>query len=381
MTRFRPLALSVLLALPAAAQEADPRLFDTLAGLSTIEVAEEEVAIPPVARAHLGALKEELRDLLLRCASGRGGACGARWGEEVQACVATLLRASEPRLAEGVDPSYALAGMEVKSVEGHPDLLVATATIAVPCGEDVSLFVVRRRGSAVHLVHADAAAMEELADGRHDLEYRLSPPEPGREPLLLVVSSNPRCMSNWQSIRWSLTRLGEAAPLASGQDGLYAPDGWRLALSEREARITWTVHHFDPELWARTRIVHLEIEGEDAVRTDPVAGEPTGFLAEWLALPWSEAALLTDEASREGLRGWHDVLDEEVGPCCYSAQLASLEEVAAPGGARRHRIELAIEPGDCAGLPSCLVFTIAGREGGVYRMVDVAPGAAPCVRP
>lgn len=361
-------AAGVLLgSLLASAEQPDPRLFDTLVGLRAVVTAPDDMDVPPVVRELLASLKGELRDLVLRCVELEGGDA-----ERARACVQEHVRASSPQPGGGEDePVYGwIHDVTLERPEGHPGLLVATTTISLPCGSDTSLYVLRRSDGALRVVHTvESSGYAEAYDAQNGLEYRLSPPVRGREPLLLTVSMNPFCASNWQGIRWRLSRLGTSSPIASGDDGFYFPSGWEIELEPDGFLLSYTVAHgLDAARWARENIVHRRIAGDGTVRVDPIAGDATGFLSEWVEMPWDDAVAVTDPRAAERTRAWHESLNA----CDYSSEFVSIEPFFRDGEPGvHHLLSLDVAGRDGCELPRLLLFVVAEPSPSAYRLLAV----------
>ena len=180
--------------------------------------------VPVAARPLLTCLKHQLRDLISSTINAESN--GSDTPQQLRTLILTQLRndgvtmtAEEPEedVADenNLDPPYVYGDIFDISIEqpgGHPELLVATTTIGVCCGADTSLYLFKKSGDGWKLTLAQEAGEYEDVSGAHgSFQYEISKPDGNGNFFVATANVNPWCTSNWQSLRYSVMRVGPSA--------------------------------------------------------------------------------------------------------------------------------------------------------------------------
>lgn len=381
MTRPLALALLWLCAGPAVAATAKPGAAQSIArtsarlqGLGRIF----DTNVPAAARPLLTDLKLDLRRLILdHIQSARGSRLDP---DEIRSSVIEDLETNRVHVGgEGCTDHGCIAAITLERPDGHPDLLVATTTLGINCGEDSSLYIFNDSGRRWNLILSLEANNYAKVSGAQGLfGYAVSPPDGRGGFFVAAVDINPWCSSMWQRIRTRVLRPGPEADaprtlltreetIYLGMESAYDLDARRDGFS-----LTFTAAQgLDVGLLTRRHVVRYAIDGDRAWRVAPVALRPHDFLDEWLELPWEEAARWSEPSARPDLERWHARLKEAREP--YYTELQFVQPCEP--GIETWQVGLHLEPLEgkrpSRVLPPELFFTIS-RKDAAFVMESVA---------
>jgi len=308
----------------------DVDISKTIKALREIKTDSFDTTVPAAAKPLLPTLKHQLRDLITKTLDFHGSK-----PEEVGNVQKDLLR---ELTKQGIDleksgqmvyrEDYVAKGytygdiyrISVEKLPLHPDVVAATTTIGVCCGDDTSFYLFRRNKGHWELIIAqESNDYDEVSGAQGRFRYAVSlPSETGR---LYVVTANvtPWCSSNWQSLRYSVLREGpapyqpkllfkrtETVFLGDEDEGVITilPTGFRIEFDAEQALDMGGV-------MVRKHIAAYRVEGDQVLRGPPFAAGPEGFLDEWFSMPWEEALKWIEPSELINLRGWHQRLGSE----------------------------------------------------------------------
>lgn len=201
----------------------------------------------------------------------------------------------------------------VEKPKGHSDYLVVTTTLPVICGDDSSVYVLKRKGMQWKVIlSVESNDYDEISKAKGSLGYAVSPLNNKGEFFLVVADINPWCSSNWQGIRYSVFHI----PLEP-----YVP---KMILNKKEIiylgvdrffELRAHRDYFDLEFngssadpgGSREHTIRYKIVSDTAIRIPPFANNPRDFLDEWATLPWSEASKWSGTGSINHY--WHSQLN------------------------------------------------------------------------
>ena len=227
----------------------------TVAYLHRIKAADDR-DIPLAARPLLTDLKHQMRDLIVETISALGTESPSAeslrrtlW-EQLTIHGVAIEQPKEGTGAEDFTESgYALGDVfdiQVQRPAGHPDLIVVTTTLEIPCGRDTSLYVVQKRDQLWTLVLAqEANEYENVSGAQGRFRYAISPADAKNDFFIVTANVNPWCTSNWQALRYSVVRIGATAyqpwVLAAGEETIYlgATPPYRLEVGKKWFSITF----------------------------------------------------------------------------------------------------------------------------------------------
>jgi hypothetical protein len=282
---------------------------------------EEDIALP--ARALITTLKHQLRDLIVvTIRSSRAGSAAELKQNLLMRLLSFGVRVQEP----DSDPSPpdpgcrfqygVIYGVDITDPNDDPDLLVATTSLAVECGEDTSLYVFERHHGSWNLaISRESNGYENVAGAQGQLQYSVSPRDDKGTYFLVSADVSPWCTSNWQEIRYRAERPRNdpAAPatIVAGKDIIFLGDdsGPTLTTAADSFRLEYSGEfRGDGGRLVRRHVLAFHISGNRAERVAPVAAEPEEFVDEWVTLPWELASKWSSPGNISVLRGWYEDL-------------------------------------------------------------------------
>ena len=229
---------------PAGKTPSSSSLAAAMMKLNQIRVKELDTDVPVAAQPLLTKVKQELCGLIeetLNYHDLRGvGPQGLR-ARIVSRLKSMGITIAEPPTADmeaaanTAPPFGALLGLTLAIPDGYPNLLVATTTLSIPCGEDSSLYLFERQADGWKLILAqEANDYDSISDAQGSLEYVVGPADGGQPFFVVMASVSPWCTSNWQGIRYTVMRPGKTANepviLFSTTDTIYLgnAEGYRM---------------------------------------------------------------------------------------------------------------------------------------------------------
>jgi hypothetical protein len=301
----------------------------------------EDYLVPERMRGLLTTLKHQLRDIIIARvkASESAGQKPAQLRADVLATLAGYnVAVGEPEAWKNESDKdnpiiygYVL-DLEIERPRLHPDLLVATTTLALPYGNDTSLYVFKRKPGGYELAFAlEANGYETILGAQSAFAYSISPPDASGSFFVVAADVNPWPTSRWQGLRYKVMRLG-ASPYEP-QFMLRAEHGvlidrdpiFELTTTADGFKLTfWEEQHLDDGIMVREYVLNYMLQGDRVKRVAPLAVKPEDFLDEWIHLPWSEAAEWVEPSARDEMQNWHERLHADNPSCC-----SELDEVCA----------------------------------------------------
>jgi hypothetical protein len=259
----------------------------TVASLHQIKTI-EDFGIPSAARPLLTRLKHQIRDVIAETINAKGNESlppeslrRTVWDQLATRGV-TIEQPRDGTIDEdSIESSYSFGevyDIEIQKPNSSPELLAVTTTLQIPCGSDSSLYVFQRSDQPWKLVLAqEANDYAEVSGAQGIFSYAISPAETDNNFFVVTVNVNPWCTSNWQSIRYSVLRIGLGAyqprMLVSGEQTIYlgvGPPPYRLEVGRKWFSITFEGDSSDAEVMnginSRKHVVKYMILGDRARR-------------------------------------------------------------------------------------------------------------------
>ncbi|HEY6333835.1 MAG TPA: hypothetical protein VI756_31250 [Blastocatellia bacterium] len=345
---------------------------------------EPEVDIAVAARGLITGLKHQLRDLIaleIRSSPDESAA------ELKQNVLMQLLSVGIGIEGPDSDTSSSDSGcrfqygtiyaVDVTRPNDDKDLLVATTSLAVECGDDTSLYVFERRQGKWNLaISRESNGYENVAGAQGSLQYSVSPRDEKGNYFVVSADVSPWCSSNWQAIRYRAERAGSdpasSITITAGEDSIFLGDDppCSLTTAATSFRLEYSGEfRNDGATLVRRHILAFEIAGNRAERVAPVAAKPEEFVEEWISLPRELASKWSAQRNIAALTVWHEDLQP-------AGEYASLGEVAfvrsCSDGKWLVGMDVSDGPSFRGNLPDQLFFKVS-ETNGVYRMEDVSP--------
>lgn len=368
------LGIALLFVSPVSAAEADKQakaIAETVRQLQRIEITDEiPSTVPPAARSLLKELKHQLRDFLVEMITERASLPV----DPVQLQSKLLARFKENgvRLSDDCQANWThgygcIADINLEYPPNHKQVLAVTTTLAIPCGQDTSLYIFEQQEARWKLVLAqESNDYEEIKGAQGSFGYAVSPPDDKGEWFVVAVDINPWCTSVWQGIRYKVLRPGpdpyESKLLLSRHEGVnlnYEP-AYKILTGRNEFTLIFGGDSgLDSANFYRAHIAKYKIEGNKAERVPPIAFRPHDFVDEWIELPWEEAARWVGAANVGEIHSWHSKLQRGQ-DWHYFAEIEFVQPCSKEGG--QWQVGVAIESKGPPPLPSMLYFTVSRKD-------------------
>ena len=315
----------ISIGLPSTISAGPQDVSETSKKLQSIKIVDDPTIdlpydVPEDVQRLLPLLKSEIRDLILSTLETLGSAAAP---EKLRDSLIQKLDQASVMATNG-DESYDSYGL-VQSIraerpEGEADLLAVVATLAIPCGNDSSMYVFKETAGHWSLVLAHESNGYMQVDGAlGNFQFSLSPLGDGKSWYLAEAWENPWCTSVWRDIHYRALRPGHTAAtpyiIFSGEHGsnISYKTSARALPNSFEIRFA-DYQELDFNLWVREDIEAYDITRTPPVRIAPLGLKPEDFLAEWVSLPWEEALRWTATKDPVELRSWHAQLKAVEGP-------------------------------------------------------------------
>ena len=300
----------------------------TQAALRNFKTDWMDTFIPDGAAPLITSLKHQLRDVILNVLNARSPEPVSP--DVAQSIVLSSLASQGVKVEQPHSTDLAPAPGEHEYVYGDiyevtvrqptsdPDLLAITTTLGVCCGDDTSLYLVRRQGQRWALIIADEAdGYTEVNGAQGNFQYYVAEPDAEGNFFLVTAGITPWCTSNWQELRYKVTRPGSDARtprvLMTAKDVIYLQDDPIFELSGDPTGFSLRFqagYSLDPGVFARDHILRYQVQGNQTLRVNPVAGSARDFLDEWINMPWEEAKRWSDPSTCVEQRHWHAFLHD-----------------------------------------------------------------------
>jgi hypothetical protein len=300
----------------------------TQAALTNFKTDGMDTFIPDGAAPLITSLKHQLRDVVLNVLN-------ARSPEPVSPDVAQSIALSslasqgvkveQPHCNDLATPTgeqeyvYGdIYDVTIRQATSDPDLLVVTTTLGVCCGDDTSLYLVRRQGQHWALILAEEAdGYTEVSGALGYFQYYVAEPDKDGQFYVVTAHVTPWCTSNWQELRYQVATPGpepdHPTVLMAARESVFLGDDTAFVLSGEPYGFCLKFrgeHSLDSGILIRDHIIRYHAEGNQLKRIDPVANSAEDFLDEWIKMPWQDAARWSDPDNGTDLGRWHALLHD-----------------------------------------------------------------------
>jgi len=245
--------------------DADLRLIkETVGSLRDIHTGSMESEIPVAAKPLLTTLKHQLRDLIANRLRFQKRQVST---QELQA--RAIVDLSELGLTVDEEGSFSdpnefekgydygdIHSITVTRPHSDFDVIAATTTVGICCGEDTSLYLFRYESEEWKLWLADEKNdYYSIIDGRNFFSFGLSWPDQNKDYFVVTASVNPWCTSNWQAITYQVLRPGrepyEPRVLLSREETIYLGAGdppYRLEVDDSAFMLKFCGHKYEDSI-------------------------------------------------------------------------------------------------------------------------------------
>ncbi|MBZ5500545.1 MAG: hypothetical protein LAP85_29495 [Acidobacteriia bacterium] len=255
----------------------------TLNALGGIAVKPRDPSIPVAVRLLLTKLKHEIRDLILSKMNDKR----IPWNspDELKSQVILSLKkagvevgkqAQDQNWKDEESHNYFYNQIDRISIEapaGYSDLIIATTTIWVMCGEDTSFYVFRRKGAEWNLIlDHEASNYEDIRGAQSQFGYAISPSDSKGDFFIVTADVNPWCSSFWQRLRYSVVRPGSSPTkpeiLLKRSDTIYlgvAPPIFYITVEQDRFRLVFHGDwYWDPDSGASSQFAEYRVSRHGA---------------------------------------------------------------------------------------------------------------------
>jgi hypothetical protein len=392
--------LFILFVLPVGIRAQSNSLADTVRQLRQIETCQDgrpSTDVPPLAQKLLPELKSQFRALVLRIVNEHAAATPESLRTFLLASFkdAGVGALSEEQFENNYNPDAEKYGyisdVQVYQPVRHSDLLVVDVSLAIPCGDDHSLTVVQRMGSAWQpAIAADANGYSEVSGAQGWLKYAISPPDADGNWFLVTANATPWCSSFWQGLHYKVLRPGSSPEtpqvLLEEHRGVYlgVDEPFRLTITSRGFEIHYVEGQgLDASLLTRIHVQKYKVEANKVSRIPPFALFPEDFLDEWFDLKWEEASPWISTRDDSDLQRWHERFASRSEDHDFFTEFDFVQPCFAAGSDARWQIGLSLEGSSEKDLPEDvpeeLFFTVVKRDGAFYidGVAEERPGGCP----
>jgi len=231
------------------------------------------------------------------------------------------LNAESAWLPERFTPSV---NIEYFVLPDWPDWIGARVMVGIPCGDDISLYLWKLSGSPdsemlqPELVLARESPLASLANSTGTLHFAVNVPTEGRAAELATIETGVSCNSQWRKAALNIVR-GTEQPFR--QEKLFAHQELAFLGADPHPTVDRVdtgfrfrfLSHFwlDPQQPSRPREFEVRISNDQTEIAAPREEDPTLFLDQWLASPWTVSRTWTTGQHQSSLRAWHEHLSPD----------------------------------------------------------------------
>jgi len=305
-----------------------------------------------------------------------------RQGISIGKRTVSVVKLGSVDVPDNIDDGYMYGDINqvvVRRVINHPDLIAATTTIDVVCGDDTSLYIFKRINEKWKLVIAQEASDYELvSDAQGRFSYSISPPSDNSEFFVVTKSTTPWCTSAWKSIRYQVLRQGvtpyQPIKILNQKDGIYVgnenygyisilPTGFTIEFEGDN----W-LGSTNPGHLTRNHVKSYQLVGDKIQKIQPFAREPENFLDEWFNLSWDEASKWVQGSALNSLRSLHTIIrNDRSGEDKHIFENSVFSPPACEVKPDQWQVGIKFSPYDksellTAGVPKELYFTIIRKD-------------------
>ena len=320
--------MRLILALLLMQGVATAAIRDIVTRLRHVQTHEGDAIIPPSAISDLTALKHALRDLITNTVN----VATDMPPEELQARVIAQLEREDVPVGDitGDDGGYGvITAINLARPKEYPGWLIATTSLAIPYGDDTSLYVYEIRTGAWQLAMSlESNGYDEISGAQGWLQYRVGLSLGGRVPFLVATDHNPWPTSNWQGLRLGVFQVSRRPehPLRLVKRDLFywISEPYQVSIRPGGFGLIYDGPSV-PGVKDWNVAVHYReyaVSPGAAVLLRASAVDPNVFAGRWAQAPWSIASASVDEPARAGSREWHDRLRQSRFPCLGGTELA-----------------------------------------------------------
>jgi TonB family protein len=293
---------------------------------------EDGTEVPPAVASDLTALKHSLRDIISQTVNVAADVAP----EDLQArVIAELERQDVPVGDDPLDEGGfgIIRAIKLARPREYPGWLVASVSLAVPYGDDTSLYVFQVRNGVWQLaITVESNGYNSILGAQGWLQYRVGRSSGAGVPFLVTTDHNPWPSSNWQGLQLKVFQIGPQPdqPLRLVRREFFywisepyqvsiRPGGFGLIYEgERADDLTYEIIgiHF-VEYGVRTGAASLVSE---------IAVDPELIATRWAKAGWPIASTWVDPAERGEASEWHRRMRGLESACFDEGRLENLGE-------------------------------------------------------
>jgi hypothetical protein len=272
----------------------------------------------------------------------------------------------------------------LEAIKLHPSngFLILQTGFGIQCGFDESAYLYSSSGDSWSRIwQTEQNTYTGQAYEPQTLEsVRVSPDS----NLVLTLGIRSWCISAWQPVYYRVFRFGidsRSLPLIDGTEGAYLGEDPPIHgnITRDEVLVEFRVGSIDTGVHNRAVIRHFKIEGDNAIRVDPLALSPRDFVDEWLIRDWKQAALWSESANHSSVRDWHKKLNKD---SVFGVFINTTFHCLANPDLWQVGVDFSNQPAPLDMEPKGTWFTVRWRPPYRFTMVDVGDQRNPaCQEP
>lgn len=279
---------------------AQASVWEIVTRLRHVEHEEQSADVPAAAAADLTLLKHALRDLITQTVAQSGGATV----ETLQAQVIARLESED--VPVGDEGSFGvIASITLAKPKECAEWLVARVSLAIPYGDDTSLYVYRASKDSWWLIMTiESLGYDKVFGAPGWLQYRVARAPQTGELLLITTDVTPSPVSVWQGLRLKVWRVGtrpdRPVRLLSRTLGYCIEEPYELALYPGGFELLYLGEAVPPQVPGFRGIHYLAYAIHNR---GPALIREMGIDPETVAMRWAGRELRAPESSET--REWH----------------------------------------------------------------------------
>jgi hypothetical protein len=256
-----------------------------------------------------------------------------------------------------------IEGITLEHPKGDTSWLLFKSIVGLDsCGRDTSIYLYQWQGGAwTRIFELEHNAYFGKYGPLEDVEsVEVSYADQYQNRLVLVLANSWGCASMWQSLSYSLFRIGGIRrTLLDESDTVYlGDDSYAGRLEPGRMVIQYLSYSKDLGVLVRPHVLRYVIDGDSVRRVEPIALTPQDFVDEWLTSKWAAVSPFSD-SKLESIHA--ELADDE------SSGLDGFQFVQhCPGNRNRWQIGFDTERNDA------YYFLVEEQNEHSFRMIDVS---------
>jgi hypothetical protein len=280
----------------------------------------ESTDVPPAISQNLTILKHAVRDLIVEVTGAKDT---IETNPEVltQRVIEELERQDIP-VGDEYRGYGAIEKIELRCPKEYPNWMIATTSLSIPYGSDVSLYLFETNGSSwKHVMTVESNGYKTIHAAQGSLSYWISPPKSGTKPYIVTAEVSPSAWSVWQALRLKVLRVG-AQPdspfvLATRTLTYNILESYFLSIHNAGFGVIYLGFPINAELagWQGVYYTEYTVSEKKASVVRNLAVDPYNIMKKWTAKNWTIASRSVAPSDRNTVQQWHQRFQKSTWAC------------------------------------------------------------------